>query len=278
MRIGISSACLYPMLTEQAIELLGESGIKNTEVFINSTSELEHGFLRKLAEIKNRYGMNVVSVHPFSSVTEPFMIFAEYERRYKDALEEYKRYFEAMNILGADILVFHGDRVKSRFPELMYFERFDGLKRLGESFGVTVAQENVKRCKSSDAGFIKRMKQALPDVKFVLDIKQCVRSEVDPFELLDIMGKNLAHVHLSDNSEDSDCLPVGKGDFDVYKLFCKLCELGFSGAVLLELYKESYNGTEDLIESHRRTVEQYSLAQSGGNDLPSGFAEIIGNI
>lgn len=277
MRIGISSASLYPVLTEQSIELLGRSGIKNTEIFINSSSELERSFVLKLSEIKNRYGMNVASVHPFSSVAEPFMIFTEYERRYKDALEEYKRYFEAMNLLGADIFVFHGDRVNSAFPEPMYFERFAGLKQLGESFGVTVAQENVKRCKSSDSGFIKRMKAAIPDVRFVLDIKQCVRSEVEPFSLLDIMGENLAHVHLSDHTAECDCLPVGKGGFDVYKLFCRLSELNFSGAVLLELYRDNYGDVDELIESHRRTVEIYSLAQCRGIDL-NGFADVISSL
>ncbi len=265
MRIGVSSASLYPMLTEQAMELLGKNGIKNTEIFINSASELERAFVQKLAGIKNRYDMNVASIHPFSSVSEPFMIFTAYERRYKDALEEYKRYFEAMNMLGAEILVFHGDRVGSPFPEQMYFERFEGLKRLGESFGVTVAQENVKRCKSSDAEFIKRMKDNIPDVKFVLDVKQCVRSGVEPFALLDVMGENLAHVHLSDYTAQCDCLPVGKGVFDIQRLFCRLYELKFTGAVLLELYRDNYGDVSELIESNSRTTDICSLARRTDN-------------
>lgn len=272
MRIGISSACLYPEQTESSLEILGKSGVKNTEVFINSACELKREFILKLAEIKNRYSMNILSMHPFSSGTEPFMIFTEYERRYADALEAYKRYFEAMNILGAKILVFHGDKKQSKFPEQAYFERFSGLKTLAEGFGVTVAQENVARCKSSDIGFVKRMREAIPDVGFVLDVKQCVRSGVSAFELLDTMGKNLAHVHLSDNIVGADCLPVGKGEFDFHKLFAALNELGYDKGAILELYRDNYGGVGDLLESHRKTVEIFNESRKL-RDAENGFNE-----
>lgn len=258
MRIGISSACLYPELTENSVEILGSSGIKNIEIFINSASELENSFVDRLCRIKNEYSMNVLSIHPYTSVHEPFMIFTDYERRYYDALESYKKYFEAMNKLGANFLVFHGDRKESPFSNEKYFERFLGLKRLAEQYGVTVAQENVARCKSSKIDFIKEMKKAIPDVSFVLDVKQTVRSNVDTFELLDIMGDNLKHIHLSDNNEECDCLPVGKGNFDVMKLFTRLKQMKYNGGVLLELYRDDYDGLDDLLNSHRNTLDIYN--------------------
>lgn len=258
LRFGISSASLYPEITEKAVEQLGEAGIKNTEVFINTTSELKPEFIDILNSLKQNYSMNILSIHPFSSVHEPFMIFTDYERRYADALESYKLYFEAMNRLDAKILVFHGDRRDSLFPDEKYFERFVGLKNLADSYGLILAQENVERCKSHNPQFLKKMKEQIPDVSFVLDIKQCRRSDVSPFDLIDIMGNNLVHVHLSDNDSENDCLPVGKGDFDIQELFTKLKQMNYNGGVLLELYRRNFSDLTDLLESHRKTVEIYN--------------------
>ena len=45
MKIGISTACLYPMLTEKSLEEVGKSGIKDAEIFFNSMGELEKDFV-----------------------------------------------------------------------------------------------------------------------------------------------------------------------------------------------------------------------------------------
>lgn len=255
MNIGISTASLYPMLTETALEKLGAAGIMNTEIFINSPSELKKDFIRRLVDTKEKYGINVISVHPYTSVQEPFMIFTEYKRRYADALEAYKLFFNAMNMLGADIFVFHGDRKGSLFEDSLYAERFSGLKYLGEQFGITVAQENVSRCKSGSIKFCRYLKKNIPDISFVFDVKQSVRAGEDPFKMMDAMGENIKHVHLSDNDAEHDCLCVGKGTFDKNKLFKKLKAYSFSGGVLLELYRDNFNELEELWESDKITRE-----------------------
>ena len=192
MTFGVSSACFYPKPTEQAVELLGKAGIHQIEIFYNSFSELEQPFTYRLKELLRRYDMEVKSVHPFSSAFEPYMFFTDYERRFQDILEFYKQYYDCMNQLGAEILVFHGDRKDSFFPEEQYFERFFRLTEQAASYGITVAQENVARCRSHSTLFLKRMCQALPNASFVLDIKQAVRSRQDPFELVELFGKRLA--------------------------------------------------------------------------------------
>ena len=40
MSIGISTACLYPMYTEQALEILLDQGFRLFEIFFNTISEL----------------------------------------------------------------------------------------------------------------------------------------------------------------------------------------------------------------------------------------------
>ena len=40
MNIGASSSCFYPLETEKSLLLVGKAGIRITEVFFNSPSEL----------------------------------------------------------------------------------------------------------------------------------------------------------------------------------------------------------------------------------------------
>ena len=67
MAIGISTSCLYPLITEESLITLGKSGVKTCEIFLNSYSETTVDFAKELLKIKNEYGMKVASVHPFSS-------------------------------------------------------------------------------------------------------------------------------------------------------------------------------------------------------------------
>ena len=66
MQIGISSSCLYPMQTEEALRTVGELGAKTAEIFFNSYSELKKPLLNEIKNIKEYYGINVRSIHPFS--------------------------------------------------------------------------------------------------------------------------------------------------------------------------------------------------------------------
>ena len=125
MSYGISTSCLYPMNTEDSLELLGKRGVKTCEVFLNSMCETKADFAKLLNSIKDEYGMKITAVHPFSSFSETFMLFSEYERRYFDVVDFYKRSFEVTAMIGADISIIHGMRHIGKLPHEKYFERFD---------------------------------------------------------------------------------------------------------------------------------------------------------
>ena len=78
---GVSSASLYPMHTEDAVRILGENGVKNTEIFINDISETGGRIFADISHTVQDYGMNVISVHPFSSPMETLFLFSDYDRR-----------------------------------------------------------------------------------------------------------------------------------------------------------------------------------------------------
>lgn len=100
MDIGVSTACLYPLETEKALYELAERGEKNVEIFVNSIDELEGQVLVELRRIIGEYGMNVLSMHPFSSPMETLFLFGDYPRRTEYLIDIYKRYFEVMAEIG----------------------------------------------------------------------------------------------------------------------------------------------------------------------------------
>lgn len=257
--IGVSTACLYPALTEDALEALCSAGVKHTEIFINSDCEIELDFLTNLKNILDSYGSKCVSLHPYTCGIEPMMFFTHYPRRFYDILEYYKKYFEAMNILGAKNFVFHGNQVKNIIEDNLYFERYLGLYELGCKFGISVSQENVERCTSGSLEFLCRMKKALGDsALFTLDTKQAVRRGYEPYEFLDRLGSSIRHIHISDHDDNADCLPVGKGVLNFKKFLSKLFEIQFDGHLMLELYRNNFDDVSELYDNY---VYMKSLCQ-----------------
>lgn len=253
MKVGVSTACLFPKPIEESLYELAVNGVGCVELFVNTHSELRKSFVHSLAKLMQRFDMTCPSVHPFTCEIEPLMFFSDYERRMTDAIEYYKLYFQFMNIVGADIFVFHGG--KGDKGKEHYCERYSKLYRLGKEFGVTVAVENVTRCQSRSSAFIRDISAILGgEFAFVLDTKQAIRAGETPMAFLDAAGKNVVHVHISDSGELGDCLPIGKGNFHFKPFFDKLNSLNSDASVILELYRNSYNSISDLISSYNILV------------------------
>lgn len=255
IKTGVSSASLYPLHTEDAVRKLAEMGVRNAEIFINDFSESEGEIFEDILKTVRDYEMNIVSVHPFPPMESGYL-FSEYDRRQKTHLDIYKRYFHCMNRLGAKIFVLHGAILSSKCPDERYFEQYSKLLDIAEEQGITIAQENICYCKSKDIDFLRRLKENCGErVKYLLDIKQAVRAGISPFELIETLGNDIVHIHISDNSPEGDCLPVGKGSFDFVKLVEKLNGIGYDGAMLIELYRHNYGEYNELYEG-MKIIEQ----------------------
>ena len=261
MTAGISTACLYPKPLEEALYDLAVNGVTCVELFVNTHSELKPSFAHGASNLLRRFDVKCPSVHPFTCEMEPQMFFSEYERRVNDMLEYYKLYFRLMNTVGAEIFVFHGGKPSSTCTTELYCERYSKLYRLGKEYGITVAIENVSRCRSGSSAFIKEIKAMLGnEFAFVLDTKQAVRSNENPMRFLDVVGDKIAHVHISDSGEMGDCLLIGRGRFDFRKFFDKLAGYNPDCCVVLELYRSGFKGISDLVSSYNiltRMTESY---------------------
>lgn len=259
MKAGISTACLYPMLLEESFSTLLNLGFREFEVFINTFSEMKPDFVRALRNKVYNSGSHVQSVHPFTSGYESFLLFSDYERRFLDGLEFYKRYLEVCNLLGANILVLHGKRADyhSYENETQYFERYSILYQLGKKYGVTVAQENVNQFLSDEPEFILNMKQFCgKDCAFVFDIKQAVRGGQDPFKLCSAMGDRIVHIHMNDNKPGSDCLLPGNGTMNYTDFIRMLKGFHYDGDLIIEVYRRNFKKADDLLQA-KRVVEKF---------------------
>ena len=264
MDIGVSTACLYPLETEKALYELAKRGIKNVELFINSVDELEGSILAEIRRIISDYSLSVKSIHPFSSPMETLFLFGDYPRRTEYLIDIYKRYFEVMAELGAKVFVLHGAILSSKVPDERYMERYLKLYRIGQQFGVTVAQENICYCKSSSIKFIEDMLCQLGDeVRFVVDLKQARRSNIDPFRLLDVIGDKTVHLHVSDGNSGCDCMPIGKGDFNFNQLFKALSKIDYDNSMIVELYRENYTAYDELAACAANMQKLYDKYKMG---------------
>ena len=237
---GVSSACFFPLETADSVKILSEWHIPNIEIFFNSFQELKDGYLERLSALCREAGTQVVSIHPFTSNSESLYFFTSYPGRLQDGLMIYRPFLRAAQKL-----------IPQSAANLRVLDRV-----AREEYGVTVAYENVVRCRGKDPDYFVQLREYYPELRFVLDVKQALRSGHHPLEYVEKLGDSIIHVHISDSSPQQDCLPVGQGEMDTLAFLQHLKQEGFSGAVLQELYRESYRQQSEVLEGYRRLQRQ----------------------
>lgn len=254
MRCGISTACFYPDNTLLSLQTLADAGVEVTELFLNTFSELEDDFVAKLLDVQKQSGIDIVSVHPFTSQIEGFLFATEYAGRFEDGVRIYERYFKLCRALGAGKLVFHGDHkwAETRFPLEEYAKRFVALSAVARRYGVALCHENVSYCRLGDPGTVRKARPLFgPAAAFVLDTKQVLRYGADVEDMLAAMGEDIRHVHISDFLSGQDCIPPGRGRFDFEGLLHTLSANGYRGDLIIELYRDGFKTLDDLLQAKR---------------------------
>ncbi len=263
MIAAVSTACLYPKPTEDALYDLCLHGIQTVEIFLNAPSESKPVYANDLCALLKRFGVRCAAVHPWTAPQEGFMLFSNYPRRCADYLDEAKHVFELMQCAGAKYYIIHGAFPGRVTPEI-YCERFHMLCEAAKPYGVTVTQENVHKYESQSIRFLREFCRILGDeAKLTLDTKQAVRAGMDIAEAVRAVGKHIVHVHLSDHGGLGDCLRLGKGRFQIAPFLTALKQQGFDGAVTLELYREAFESTAELAEDWQKLSRFIRNAEQG---------------
>lgn len=251
MRTGISTASLFMRkYNEEALPLLNELGITVAEVFLTSFSEYGEEFAKTLLACKGELQIN--SVHDLNTEFEP-QLFNAHPRVKADAYGWLDKVLDSANVLGAPYYTFHGTaRVKRHTRS----GKHDDFARMREGFaeltahcksrGVTLCLENVEWSTYNRPGVFSELTAGVPELRGVLDIKQARISEYPYEEYLTEMGERLAYAHISDFDEREKIRLPGQGKFDFETLIKRLKDVGFDGALLIEVYKDDYTDVKEL--------------------------------
>jgi sugar phosphate isomerase/epimerase len=251
MQTGISTASLFMRRNnEEALPLLNELGVKCAEVFLTSFSEYGEDFARILKERKGQVSVN--SIHILNSQIEP-QLFSAHERVKNDSYYFLDKVLLGAKLLGAPYYTFHGTaryKKSARDPKNDNFEKMgNGLCEVFDfcqKYGVTLCLENVEWSTYNRVGVFSALKNYVPDLRGVLDIKQARIAGEGYEKYLTEMGKDIAYVHISDVDEGGKiCLP-GQGVFDFETMIKRLQDAGFDGNLLIEVYKENYQKEAEL--------------------------------
>lgn len=250
--VGVSTACLYPTETEVAFEFLAENGVKNVEVFFNTDSEFTFPFAQTLKKISRDNGINIYSVHPYTSFGDYYYLYCPYKRRQQDAFDMNCRFFDICSYLGAEVMNFHGPRFEQKVEIEKYCDIYVKLYRLAKQRNICFNQENVCRCHSRSPEFIRKMADICGDeVSFTLDIKQAIRANQSPVEMAKAMNGHMRLVHCSDHDDKSDCLLPFCGTYDFAEFYRTLKGFGYEGMYMIEVYSQSYENKSEIIKSYK---------------------------
>ena len=251
MEIGVSTASLFLRYeTRDALLLLNELGARVVEIFLESFSEYDEGYISSLKA--DLGGMTPHSLHTVTTQFEP-QLFSDVTVQRKDAYFFMEKICRGAREIGAKNYTLHGRaKVKKHakfddFPS--YVKRFNELCEFCGGYGVEVCLENVEWAFYGVPGFFTKLKNECPKLKTCFDLKQARISGFAAEDYIEEMAGRINTVHLSDvDGSGKMCLP-GKGTVDFYKLFKTLDKAGFRGNMLVEVYKNDYNEVGEIAES-----------------------------
>lgn len=237
---AFSTGSLYPTEPEKAVLAACDAGFRTLEIFVNCEYEWSDEYISHLRALLEERGMQVTSIHPYQSGSESFMLFADYPRRRREVVAYYKKCILATARYGAKYFILHGPgRSAEKFRPLFPHE-IDVYRELldyGDSVGVMVLQENVRKFLSAFPETFRHLAEAVPELGYNLDFKQAVQSGQTIEDMIDAMGGRIRNVHINDLDENARCRLPGEGRLSYQDLFRRLRETDFDGVLVTEVYR-----------------------------------------
>jgi sugar phosphate isomerase/epimerase len=253
IKVGLSTASVYPLRTEAAFEYAARLGYDGVELMVWAESVSQD--IEAIAELSWRYAMPVLAVHA------PCLLISQ---RVWGANPTAKldRSVRAAEELGAQTVVIHPPfRWQRRYAE-GFAEQVAGLEA---SSDVIVAVENMfpfraDRFMGGTQASIERMRKRGgkpgPAISafspsydplegghahYTLDLSHTATAGTDALDMARRMGSGLVHLHLTDGSGayiDEHLVP-GHGTQPTVEVCQMLAASAFSGHVILEVTTSS---------------------------------------
>lgn len=251
MAIGVSTASLFlRQYNEDALSMLNEIDARVCEIFLECFSEYQPEYGELLLSRKGNLEVHSIHVVTMNYETE---LFSQNPRAFADAKKLFEGVLTIAKTLGAKNYTMHGRARVKRGGNYDDYElagkRLELLAETAENYGVDVCLENVAWAFCNYPDFYRQVKRFSKRLRATLDIKQARLTGWGYEEYLDAFGKDIKTVHLSDVDQNGKIKLPGKGSFDFETLFKRLRDVGFDGNMLIEVYKDDFNGVEEIKQS-----------------------------
>ncbi|WP_241386493.1 sugar phosphate isomerase/epimerase family protein [Rhodococcus sp. CH91] len=251
IRVGLSTASVYPENTEAAFRFAADLGFDGVELMVWAEPVSQDP--RAVERLVREYGIPVLAVHvpcllisqrvwgadPAAkldrSVRAAEILGAEtvvvhppfrWQRRYAEGFVEQVAALEA----GSDVVV----AVENMYPmraDMVFGGRDRGAERLRRRGPGRAVSAYSPSLDPTDTGF----------AHYTLDLSHTATAGADAFALADRMGEGLAHLHLADgrgSSLDEHLVP-GTGNQPCAEVCRRLAASDFGGHVVLEISTQS---------------------------------------
>jgi sugar phosphate isomerase/epimerase len=271
IRIGLSTASVYPLRTEAAFEYAVRLGYDGVELMVWAESISQD--IDAVAKLSRQYRMPVLAVHA------PCLLISQRVWG-SNPIPKLDRTVRAAEALGARTVVIH--------PPFRWQRRYaDGfteqVARLEEGSEVIIAVENMfpfraDRFFGGTQTSIERMRKRggrpgpaisafAPSydpldgnhAHYTLDLSHTATAGTDAIDMADRMGAGLSHLHLTDGSGASvdEHLVPGRGTQPTVEVCQMLANSDFSGHVILEVTTSRVR-TEDQREALLRESLEFA--------------------
>lgn len=251
IRVGLSTASVYPENTEAAFRFAADLGYDGVELMV--WAEPVSQDLASVEHLVREYGVPVLAVHA------PCLLISQRVWG-SDPAAKLARSVRAAEILGAETVVVHPPfRWQRRYAEGFV----DQVGELESDSHVVVAVENMYPMRADvvfggrDRG-AERLRKRGPGravsayspsldptdtgfAHYTLDLSHTATAGADAVALADRMGEGLAHLHLADgrgSSLDEHLVP-GTGTQPCAEICRRLAASDFAGHVVLEISTQS---------------------------------------
>jgi sugar phosphate isomerase/epimerase len=229
IKVGMSTAAVYPEGTAAAFALAAELGYDGIEVLV--TAEQLSQDVDRIADLIQTFGVPVLSVHsPCLLVTARVWS--------NDPLVKLTRSVDMAERLGADTVVVHPPFVWQRAAAAIFAP---SIAELQERTPVRIAVENMFPVKVRGAIVNSYRPHWNPVAAghswFTLDLSHTATSQTNALELADAMGERLGHLHLADGSgsaRDEHLVP-GRGGQPCAEILELLVRNDFRGSIVVEI-------------------------------------------
>ena len=249
IKVGLSTASVYPLRTEAAFEYAARLGYDGVELMVWAESVSQD--VAAITRLSAKYAMPVLSVHA------PCLLISQRVWG-ANPITKLDRSVRAAERLGAQTVVVHPPfRWQRRYAE-GFSEQVAGLE---QSSDVMVAVENMfpfraDRLFGTGQPSISRMRKRggspgaavsafAPSydpldgehAHYTLDLSHSATAGTDAIEMAGRMGEGLVHLHLCDGSGAStdEHLVPGRGTQPAVEICEMLAASNFSGHVILEV-------------------------------------------